>query len=555
MANRIQLRRDTALNWSSANPILAQGEMGYETDTNQFKIGDGETTWNSLDYFAAGGGGSGDGAPRLSQVFPQNQIIDKNGNYQEYEDTVANEGWYSHICFTLNCSKSEMIKQKEDLYVVIDRYKKLTQDKSKKQQNLKFRRQNDRRLQTDKVMYCWKVDVHEINDGNPEDLADSPVNYRYFYTHNDYSNDVSALWDDNPQVYIYTSHQGLQDYADSNWATCLNALYQNGDYVSDYTGGYTTYRCPEFDVNTTMRTHITLDYFDRMFCKKYTDGSSVYFFWCRQWGDPDEDVYAYINDGTLIPDDIPKKVTDLSVLDTVTNVEDNYQFVEKRYDLMWLHVNEDVDHYDLMSDIHNDVFDKNPISNRWQTIAFANYWWDYPIVPVRLSECEVMVQERLPEEDGSYVGYEVGTWVNFTELINDYYGRQQWEMIQQPMFRIPYTTFYLWMRFSGWQKEAYYRGTGDEDGDCAKIQHLKNILPPIGDGIVFKGDLYHMEKHKRFGSPRKYRQRGNGKGAVTEHVGFSLATYKDVLHNKQTNAPMFRMTLSARGHGRRSTLL
>lgn len=47
---RIQLRRDTAANWTSANPTLAAGEMGVETDTDQFKIGDGTTAWTSLGY-------------------------------------------------------------------------------------------------------------------------------------------------------------------------------------------------------------------------------------------------------------------------------------------------------------------------------------------------------------------------------------------------------------------------------------------------------------------------------------------------------------------------
>lgn len=47
---RIQLRRDTAANWTSANPTLAAGEMGVETDTDQFKIGDGTTAWSSLSY-------------------------------------------------------------------------------------------------------------------------------------------------------------------------------------------------------------------------------------------------------------------------------------------------------------------------------------------------------------------------------------------------------------------------------------------------------------------------------------------------------------------------
>ena len=51
MATRMQQRRGTAADWQSANTLLAQGEIGYETDTNKFKIGDGVTVWNSLGYF------------------------------------------------------------------------------------------------------------------------------------------------------------------------------------------------------------------------------------------------------------------------------------------------------------------------------------------------------------------------------------------------------------------------------------------------------------------------------------------------------------------------
>lgn len=50
MADIIQIRRDTAANWTSANPTLAQGEFGFETDTKKAKIGDGTTAWNSLAY-------------------------------------------------------------------------------------------------------------------------------------------------------------------------------------------------------------------------------------------------------------------------------------------------------------------------------------------------------------------------------------------------------------------------------------------------------------------------------------------------------------------------
>lgn len=50
MAVQIQLRNDTAANWESADPTLAQGEVGVETDTFLMKVGDGSTAWSSLQY-------------------------------------------------------------------------------------------------------------------------------------------------------------------------------------------------------------------------------------------------------------------------------------------------------------------------------------------------------------------------------------------------------------------------------------------------------------------------------------------------------------------------
>ena len=56
MANKLvsailKQRRNTASNWNSSNPILASGQMGLETDTFRFKVGDGSTAWNSLPYY------------------------------------------------------------------------------------------------------------------------------------------------------------------------------------------------------------------------------------------------------------------------------------------------------------------------------------------------------------------------------------------------------------------------------------------------------------------------------------------------------------------------
>ena len=57
MTYQIQLRNDTANNWADINPILAQGEPGYENDTGKIKYGTGTAPWSSLPYFNGGGTG------------------------------------------------------------------------------------------------------------------------------------------------------------------------------------------------------------------------------------------------------------------------------------------------------------------------------------------------------------------------------------------------------------------------------------------------------------------------------------------------------------------
>jgi hypothetical protein len=51
MATRMQQRRGTEAQWTSADPILAAGEIGFESDSGQFKIGDGVNHWSDLSYF------------------------------------------------------------------------------------------------------------------------------------------------------------------------------------------------------------------------------------------------------------------------------------------------------------------------------------------------------------------------------------------------------------------------------------------------------------------------------------------------------------------------
>jgi hypothetical protein len=76
MAVRIQFRRGTAAEWASANPTLAAGELGYETDTAQMKIGNGSLTWSALPYSA------------VNEAYVDNAIANVVGLAPETLDTL-----------------------------------------------------------------------------------------------------------------------------------------------------------------------------------------------------------------------------------------------------------------------------------------------------------------------------------------------------------------------------------------------------------------------------------------------------------------------------------
>lgn len=75
-----RFQRGVSYRWTQSNPVLGSGEPGVEVDTGRFKMGDGQTPWNALEYFvteagivaivediiAENGGGSGD--PRVGDM-------------------------------------------------------------------------------------------------------------------------------------------------------------------------------------------------------------------------------------------------------------------------------------------------------------------------------------------------------------------------------------------------------------------------------------------------------------------------------------------------------
>jgi len=93
MAVRQQQRRGTASQWTSANPILAAAEIGFEIDTNKFKIGDGTNRWADLVYFTADAAAAIqdliDGAPDLLNTL--NELAASIGDNPDFIGTMTSD--------------------------------------------------------------------------------------------------------------------------------------------------------------------------------------------------------------------------------------------------------------------------------------------------------------------------------------------------------------------------------------------------------------------------------------------------------------------------------
>ncbi len=87
---RAALRRGTAALWASANPVLAAGEEGYETDTRKRKVGNGTSTWAQLSYDIAEGTGTGGGGTGGGLVAP-------TGSLYKFVILASNAGVYPTV--------------------------------------------------------------------------------------------------------------------------------------------------------------------------------------------------------------------------------------------------------------------------------------------------------------------------------------------------------------------------------------------------------------------------------------------------------------------------
>ena len=96
---QLQFRRGTSTEWSNANTVLAAGELAIETNTQNIKIGDGTTSWNSLSY----GGLVGPTGPTSFTVSPTT-----SGNLVYANGTANSAASTSNVVFNVASNRLDI---------------------------------------------------------------------------------------------------------------------------------------------------------------------------------------------------------------------------------------------------------------------------------------------------------------------------------------------------------------------------------------------------------------------------------------------------------------
>ena len=131
MSVRIKLRRDTSANWKTVNPVPVEGEPCFETDTGKLKIGDGINPYNSLAYFAGGGGGGTDISASLPlviedgvlklQIDGQTIQLNTEGQLSANLDELGNEvNTLSSTVTSLQDSKQDKLTAGDNITITED---------------------------------------------------------------------------------------------------------------------------------------------------------------------------------------------------------------------------------------------------------------------------------------------------------------------------------------------------------------------------------------------------------------------------------------------------
>ena len=427
------------------------------------------------------------------------QLMDVFNKERQDIGTDSDTDWkgdYSKIYVRLGGNFETLKNSRFDGYITISH----SGDSSHSKKRKKMRVMNDcNRFKTDKKFYCWRIQNQmgryywESRDGEWEwdyDQYPTKTQYTYFYVDTDYQSS-NAMVNANPQIWICSTYD--QDLYRGNWGTNFNELFNYGSLNADIDEAPYE-RCPEFDIDSVVSLNsnfqgsersseyslgnVVKNEFHKMCCRVYNvRGSGKVYLWAvNNWNiEDDNDVYGYYDDNDeLVSNYIPDFMGDIGyqglTVTTVLNNPSDFTFVETRPDLNWYKFAENKQFEYVINDLRlstQDFPDQEGSTSGWCT-NWNSYWLDYPVKPIRISDCKLYVYKSPYAEGSKPDAQQYARWAGkphtWDEVLNDEKLLHMVENQDDIILELPYDTHYLWMRIYGWQKMVYYR-QGNRDND------------------------------------------------------------------------------------------
>ena len=480
--------------------------------------------------------------PQLASV-----DVDQVKTQAEKAARLPKEEWmgdYSDIIITLNLTKEQILERMYDLYVTVSRFKTnknltYTEYSEDDEQEIRYRNipkfsvMNDLRQKTDKRLYCWRF----VSDSSYNET--DPRRYCYFYTKDNFNDNVDTLWEEDPNIGLWSSYGSA-----AGIATCFNAVvwYEHGYHAQmfydDYFESGSIERYEEGDIDSFANVSNSLhypeynisNYVTKIECRKYTKDGQNYFFWAEkdEW---DNGGYGYCVGDYLdpVPNGIPKYMETLvNAFDEVRQLEENgFVFVEKRPDLNYKRVE---DFEALLEALQELTFRGKYVDNDGRPTYWNCYWFDYPVMPVLLKDCEVRLHT------GS------APWVKLEDLVrNERENRDLHDDLPLEL-KLPYNTYYLWMRFCSLQKRCAYGNYSNwlqDDGreiDRPMWPYQKhNLREGVSD--------YNVLGRRAFARPRQS-YKGSDSSKVSEYILFNVCSPLDAVSGLKSKSTPIQKKLN-----------
>lgn len=334
------------------------------------------------------------------------------------------EKLYADILINFN-TDTKTLWQQQDMYISIAKYSK---------NKHKFIVLNDVQMHDDRLkMYCWAVTYGE----------DNPMHWSYFYTTENFNNIVSELYEYDPTIWTVRNplpkHRNEAYYDNyKNYATSLNQLIADGSCVQDFFNEEDIKRYSQGDI-------------DNWFVSMGTKNPIAK--WVEEWWEVTEDE------------------------------ADDLIWEEKADFIDWIGYKSFTQRGKTEVSVGEDEYG-NTIKEEVPLYAFRSYCGDYPIAPVRIADCQLLMTPKLKEK---FYGKDASGMSDMYITVKDL-TEEDLPLIDKIVLKLPYTTNYILGRLYTNPKQENYIYRDWRDGiyvdylsACNRIGGSKSVAGVNGD--------------------------------------------------------------------------